>query len=153
MKSNDIESINISKKEHLITEKSDNFTGDIKKIKIKTINELSHYIKDLKLCNTMDLLVEGTGSYYLKKEEKTIEILRIKNTNKCFECLEYCGLMAGFSVIFIPPILLFGYYAKFPGIVYFILYILLVILQLFNPVIKKLFRTLKKKILMNLRNL
>ena len=81
----------------------------------------------------------------MKKEEKSFNILKTKNNNKFLECLEVCGLMAGFSIVFIPPIALFGYYANFSGIVYFILYIILVILQLFNPVIKKLFGALKKE--------
>ena len=140
MKSIDIESINNSKQDILIPEKSDNLTSENKKTNIKNITELSHYIKDFKLCNTLDLLIELGGSCYLKKEEQNFNMMNSKNTY-----LDVFGFMAGLSLIFFPVILLFGYNAKFPGIVYLIIYIILVILQLFNPIIKKLFRALKKK--------
>ena len=139
MKSIDIESINNSKQDILIPEKSDNLTSDNKKTNIKNITELSHYIKDLKYCNIVDLGVEQTGLCYLKKNEKNFDIMKTQSF------LDVFGFMAGVSSIFFPVILLFGYNAKFPGIVYFIIYIILVILQFFNPIIKKLFRALKKR--------
>jgi len=155
MKSIDIENVNNPKEELLITEKSENSddsTCDNKRINIRTIAELSNYIKELKLCHFLDLGVEQTGWCYLKKEEKAFNILRMNNTNKCSECLEVIGFMAGCSVIFIPPFLLFGYNAKFPGILYLILYIILIILQFFNPVIKKLFRAIKNEDFENFKN-
>ena len=138
----EIETKDNSKEEILINEKEKNLIEDDKKGKINNIEDLKKYIPSLKECDILKTWPEQFGNF--NEKEDVDEDDKMNKDEKKESLLELLGFLSGMSILGAPIVISF-LFAGIPLIVIFIIYIILVILQFFNPTLKEVFHKTTKE--------